>query len=73
MDISQLIRAARERRASDIHLTHGRNPIFRIDGTLVDTEFSVTNEDKDRLIYSLLNDAQRALFDRGEDVDLCYE
>ena len=72
MDISQLIMTARQNRASDIHLTVSRNPVFRIDGTLTETEFPLTREDKYALILSMLDNEQREAIGRGEDVDMCY-
>ncbi|MCL1807119.1 MAG: type IV pilus twitching motility protein PilT [Oscillospiraceae bacterium] len=72
MDINQLIMTARERRASDIHLTYARNPVFRIDGTLMETEFTMTPEEKYAVIVSMLDDEQRRALDKGDDVDMCY-
>jgi len=72
MDIKQLIMTARERRASDIHLTISRNPVFRIDGTLVETEFGLTQEEKYGLIISMLENHQREDLDKGDDVDMCF-
>jgi len=72
MDIKQLIMTARERRASDIHLTISRNPVFRIDGTLIETEFSLTQEEKYGLIVSMLENHQREALDKGDDVDMCF-
>ena len=72
MEIAQLMMTARERRASDIHITISRNPVFRIDGTLVETEFALTREEKYALILSMLDSDQRELMGRGEDVDMCY-
>ena len=72
VSIDRLIGIARERRASDIHITAARNPVFRIDGTLLETEFDMTLEQKNHLIYSMLNEGQRASFERGDDVDMCY-
>jgi len=72
MDIRELILLARERRASDIHLTVHRNPIFRIDGTLYETEFQMSREEKYGLILSMLEENHREAMDRGEDIDMCY-
>ena len=72
MDIRDLILIARERRASDIHITISRNPILRIDGVLRETEFKLTWEEKYALILSMLEDDHRQAMDRGEDVDMCY-
>ena len=73
MNIKELILAARERRASDIHLTIDRNPVFRIDGTLIESEYVLTPDEKKQLIVSMLDDKQRRQMESGEDVDLCYE
>ena len=72
MSIDRLIGIARERRASDIHITAVRNPVFRIDGTLYETEFDVPLDQKNQLVLSMLNEKQRDAFERGEDVDMCY-
>ncbi|MDR0325908.1 MAG: type IV pilus twitching motility protein PilT [Oscillospiraceae bacterium] len=72
MDINRLILTARERRASDIHITYERNPVFRIDGTLLETEFTLTPEEKYALIVSMLDESQRETLDGGDDVDMCY-
>jgi twitching motility protein PilT len=72
MEITQLMLTARERRTSDIHITYARNPVFRIDGTLVETEFGLTPEEKYGLIVSMLDEKQREELDRGQDVDMCY-
>jgi twitching motility protein PilT len=72
MDIKQLIYTAREQRASDIHITVARNPVFRIDGSLVETDLGLTREEKNQLIYSMLDDNQQELIENGEDVDMCY-
>ena len=73
MNIKDLILAGRERRASDIHLTIDRNPVFRIDGTLIESEYVFTPDEKKQLIVSMLDDKQRRQMESGEDVDLCYE
>jgi twitching motility protein PilT len=72
MTIYDLMRTARERRASDIHLTAKRNPIFRIDGALVETEYALTPQEKDGLILSMLEEGQRAALHNGADIDMAY-
>jgi len=73
LNIKDLILASRERCASDIHLTIDRNPVFRIDGTLIESEYVFTPDEKKQLIVSMLDDKQRRQMESGEDVDLCYE
>ncbi|MCL2350061.1 MAG: type IV pilus twitching motility protein PilT [Defluviitaleaceae bacterium] len=55
-----------------MHMTVSRNIVFRIDGSLVETEFALTPEQKRALIYAMMDDNQKAALDRGEDVDMCY-
>jgi len=50
-----------------------RNPIFRIDGTLHETEYALSQEEKRILILSLLTDKQRKKVEEGGDVDMSYE
>lgn len=73
MDIHELLRTARANRASDIHITHDRNPVFRVDGTLMETDFRLSPEEKRFLVVSMLDDRQRDALNEGEDVDLCYD
>lgn len=72
MDIMELMATARSRRASDIHITAERNPVFRIDGVLVETDFALQQEEKNQLILSMLNRAQQERLQNGEDIDLSY-
>jgi len=64
---------ARERGASDIHITGGRNPVFRIDGALQETEYALGTDEKRAMIMSLLTEKQRGEAGQGKDVDMCYE
>jgi twitching motility protein PilT len=72
VDINTLIEIARTRRASDIHITVARNPVFRVDGTLYESEFSLTQEEKVKLIFSMLNEKQLDKFKSGADIDMTY-
>ncbi|MCL2766903.1 MAG: type IV pilus twitching motility protein PilT [Peptococcaceae bacterium] len=71
--INELILTARQHCASDIHITVSRNPVFRIDGALIETGYRLTQEEKHGLIVSMLNTKQRYMLDGGLDVDICYE
>jgi len=72
MTIQNLLTIARERRVSDVHITVARNPVFRIDGALAETEFEMTVDQKNAIILSMLNDNQRKALEEGKDVDMCY-
>jgi len=73
LTIDDLIIIARERGTSDIHITYSRNPVFRIDGTLIETEFPLTLQEKEHMILSMLNEDQREKIKNDIDVDMCYE
>jgi len=66
--LPEVLRLARLRNASDVHLSVGRPPAFRIDGTLQDMSGSaVTAAELDALTLTLLNDlARRSLEESGD-------
>ncbi len=69
--IQDLVRLGFERKASDIHLTQNAPPMLRIHGDLIPTQYAVlTGPMCKNLVYSLLNDAQRARFERDLELDL---
>ena len=73
MHINELLSIARNERASDVHLTASRNPLFRIDGSLKETEHNFAIDEKKLLIYSLLSDKQKRKYEEGGDIDTSYE
>ncbi len=75
MDLRGLLRIASEKNASDLHITVNSVPIVRVDGRLIPlSEFAkITREDAKRLIYSILNDKQKAIFERDLELDLSFE
>ncbi len=61
------------RNASDLHLTAGIPPAFRVDGAIVFGEGeSLTPEDTPSLAYSVLNDEQRKRFEVSKELDLSF-
>ena len=75
MEIKDLLKAAVTKNASDLHITNNSVPIVRIDGRLVPlTDFPrLTAEDCKRLIYGILNDRQKAVFERDLELDFSLE
>ncbi len=75
MDLRLILKTASEKNASDLHITEGSVPIVRIDGRLIPlSDFSKLNkEDCKRLIYSALNDKQKAIFERDLELDFSLE
>lgn len=75
MDLKAMLKIAVERDASDLHITTGSVPILRINGRLMPlSDFpSLGKEDCKRLVYSILNDKQKAVFERELELDLSLE
>jgi len=73
LNMQDLLILMSEKRASDLHLTAGDPPMFRIDGEIVPTEFDkLTGDSCQRLIYSLLTDTQKEKFEANSELDLSF-
>ena len=69
----ELLTTMIERQASDLHLTVGSAPLFRIDGRLI--PFSAETETPDRiqkLAYSVMSEQQRKHFEQKREVDFSF-
>lgn len=75
MELKNILKVASEKDASDLHITTGSVPIVRIDGRLIPlSNFSrIYKEDSKRLVYSVLNDKQKATFERDLELDFSLE
>lgn len=59
--------------ASDLHVTAGVPPIFRVDGGLIPSNYEVlTPPLTEQLAYSVLNDAQKKRFEAERELDLSF-
>ncbi len=73
MDINQLLEEMIQRGASDLHLTAGTPPMFRIDGVLVPSNYEVLNPELTReLSFSLLGDDQIQRFEKEHELDFSF-
>ncbi len=73
VDINTLLELTQERKASDLHITVGRPPVLRINGQLLPTDFpSLTREDAKALVYSMLGDDQKAIFENNKELDFSF-
>ncbi|MGQ9811078.1 MAG: type IV pilus twitching motility protein PilT [bacterium] len=60
-------------RASDLHLTAGLPPQFRVDGQLVSTDYEqLSPEATKQLVYSILNEEQRKRFEIDKELDFSF-
>lgn len=72
-DLNTLLKTMIEQSASDLHLTVGSPPAFRINGQIVRSKTSeMTSEDTKRLCLSLLNDVQRKKFEEDKELDFSF-
>lgn len=71
--MEDLLKITVERTASDLHLTVGLPPILRVHGRLTPTEFPrLAAEDIKRLVYSILNDKQKEIFEKSWELDCSH-
>ena len=72
--LNDLLRELIKREGSDLHLQVGKPPVIRLDGSLYYTKFpELTIEDSRRILFSIMNDEQRAQFRKKLELDLSYE
>ena len=71
--IERILEFARGNNCSDIHLSYGLPPIFRINGDVVRSDFELSNEEIFKMINSLLDDNQKKLLQEKIDVDFAFE
>ncbi|MGH7322616.1 MAG: type IV pilus twitching motility protein PilT [Candidatus Rokuibacteriota bacterium] len=74
MDIADLLIQTKEKNASDLHLSAGSPPMMRLHGDLTPIESQVLSKDTvHKMIYEILNDDQRRLFEENRDLDFAIE
>ncbi len=71
--IDALFKMMREQGASDLHLSTGAPPIFRLRGELEPLEFkSLSHEELKEIIYEILSEKQIQEFEERHDLDFAY-
>ncbi len=74
MDITQLLVFGVEQGASDCHLSAGEPPMIRIDGELKKLDNpALTKEEVHALVYDIMNDVQRRVFEETHECDFSFE
>lgn len=75
MNINELFEYSVKKKASDIHLVVGRQPILRIDGALgaIPKTEAFSRAGMERAVFSLLTASQKEKFTSGKDLDFSYE
>jgi twitching motility protein PilT len=74
MEMIEILRAAVKQGASDVHLLVGRPPMTRVNGDMVELMgFEVlTAEESKRIIYSILYDEQKQIFEENLELDCSF-
>jgi twitching motility protein PilT len=71
--LKQLLEDMIQRKASDLHITAGVPPEFRIDGSITPSEYEVlTPELTANLAYSVMSDEQRKKFENTRELDFSF-
>jgi twitching motility protein PilT len=71
--LKQLLEDMIQRKASDLHVTAGVPPEFRIDGSITPSEYEIlTPEMTAQLAYSVLSDEQRKKFETTRELDFSF-
>jgi twitching motility protein PilT len=74
MDVAELLIQTKERGGSDLHLSAGSPPLMRLHGLLTTIEAEPLSRDVvHRMVYEILNDDQRRLFEEHRDLDFAIE
>jgi Tfp pilus assembly ATPase PilU len=74
MDIGVILTFAKENGASDLHISTGEPPIVRIDGDIQKVDMpALSKEEVHSMLYDILNDHQRKIFEEKKEIDLLKE
>lgn len=73
LDLAEILRYSVERKASDIIITVGIPPQFKIHGQYTGADFEdVTPVDARRLMYSMMNERQQKVFEEKREMDFSF-
>jgi len=71
--IDALFKLMSDQGASDLHLSTGAPPIFRMRGEMVRQNFKVlAHEELKSILFEILTEAQREIFEETHDLDFAY-
>jgi twitching motility protein PilT len=70
LDMTELLKFAMQSGASDLHISSGESPMFRIHGDIRRIDLEPLNEEEvHTMIYDILNDQQRKKFEENHELD----
>lgn len=72
-DITDILRVAAEKNASDVILTVGLPPQFKLQGVYTDLDFGpLAGTDTRKLMYSMMNEKQQRTFEEKRELDFSF-
>jgi twitching motility protein PilT len=73
-DLPALLTFAKEAGASDVHVSAGTPPLLRIRGAMSPVDLPpLSADDTRRVLFDVLNDQQKKLFEERHDIDFAFE
>ncbi|HEX2956011.1 MAG TPA: type IV pilus twitching motility protein PilT [Chitinispirillaceae bacterium] len=73
LTMHEMLKRMSELNASDLHLTTGSPPLYRVDGSLIPTETEkLMPEQILKLAYSIMNEGQKKIFEQKKEVDFSF-
>ena len=74
MDIAELLLFSHKQGASDLHLSAGEPPRIRVHGDMMPVKVApLDKKEVHNMIYDILNDRQRKIFEETHDIDFSME
>jgi twitching motility protein PilT len=68
-----LLKKAKELKASDVHFTVGRSPIFRVRGELIEAGDEILKpQEVQDICFQIINEEQKAILEENGEVDLSW-
>ena len=74
INVTELFKYMQQRGASDLHITVGKPPVVRVDGTLQEVPNMpiLSPQHTQALVYSILTDAQKKQFEETNELDFSF-
>jgi twitching motility protein PilT len=73
LSLPLLLKAMLEHKASDMHITSGSPPTYRVHGTILKAKMTALSPTQTKeLCYSVLTDQQKALFEEKKQIDFSF-
>jgi twitching motility protein PilT len=74
VDMTKLLKFAYQQGASDLHISAGEPPMVRVSGSMKKLKMpELTPEQTHELVYDIMNDEQRKVFDEKSDIDFSMQ